>query len=516
MSLPESSLTPGRAGREPRGRPALVDQFLARAADTHPMAPAVHDGHDRWTYAELADASRAAAAWLLGLGVSAGDRIVVRATPKRSLLALLYGCLQIGGVFVPVNTAIRNYQLAHVLADAEPALFVGDDPEQLDWVSQTVPVRPLAEVREAAEQPGAVPHGLSAPERSPDDLALLLYTSGSTAQPKAVACPHAAVSFAVLAVADRLRYGSDDVVFCRLPLSFDYGLYQVFLSAWAGCEVVLASATGDMRLLTDLRETGATVVPIVPSLGEMLLTLARRDRDVAPTRVRLFTNTGEHLSQRTIDQLRERFPGAGVQLMFGTTECKRITIMEPDGDLARPDSVGRVLEGTSVRIVDENGRALPLGQTGEITVRGPHLMAGYWRSHELTERAYHVDPNDGERVLHTGDFGHLDADGYLYFSGRRDHVFKRRGTRTSVLEIESAARSLTGVREVAVLPPSDRRDAVLYIVGDITPEKALSRLSKLLDPAKVPSVCRVVEALPLTANGKVARPLLNEWENERP
>ncbi|MFJ5863678.1 class I adenylate-forming enzyme family protein [Streptomyces parvus] len=491
----------------------LVDQLLARATSSHPEAPAVRDGQGCWTYAELTGASRAVAAWLLGCGVAAGDRVVVRATPSRALIALLYGCLRIGAVFVPVNTAMRRYQLAHVLDDAAPELFVSDDPEQLEWASRTVATRPLDAVRAAAvQEPAADRVEPALPERSAADLAMLLYTSGSTAQPKAVACPHAAVSFAVRAVADRLGYRPDDVVFCRLPLSFDYGLYQVFLSALAGCEVVLADSVSDMRLLVDVRKAGASVVPIVPSLGGMLLTLATRDS--APTRVRLFTNTGEHLPRHTVEQLRARFPGAQVQLMFGTTECKRITIMEPGGDLARPDSVGRALAGTSVHVVGEDGVRLPPGQLGEITVRGPHLMAGYWRAPELTARTFRSDPDSGERVLHTGDFGHLDAEGYLYFSGRRDQVFKRRGTRTSVLEIESAARVLTGVRDAAVLPPSGHRDAVLYVVGDTTPEEALTGLGELLDPGKVPTVCRVVEALPLTANGKVSRQLLQDWESE--
>jgi acyl-coenzyme A synthetase/AMP-(fatty) acid ligase len=142
-------------------------------------------------------------------------------------------------------------------------------------------------------------------------------------------------------------------------------------------------------------------------------------------------------------------------------------------------------------------------------------MAGYWRSPELTAETYRVDEDADERVLYTGDFGHVDADGYLYFSGRRDQVFKRRGTRTSVVEIEEAARSLPGVREAAVLPPSSHRDAVLYLAGDTTPRQALTELGQLLDPAKVPALCRVVEVLPLTPNGKISRPLLEEWENTR-
>jgi amino acid adenylation domain-containing protein len=479
--------------------------LLSSVATHAPDRTALRDRAGTVSRAELARLADAAAVWLGKQGVRHGDRVLVRATADRITVAALFGCLRSGAVFVPYSTDTTRYQLDHLLADAEPAFLLTDDVRQLGW----------ADVR------GGIPAGLLAaadttapevPDRTitPDDLALLLYTSGSTSRPKAVACTHGQVSFAANAVASSVRYHPEDVVFCRVPLSFDYGLYQTFLTFLAGGTLVLSDSSRDSRLLSDLAAHQATVLPVVPSLATMLLTLATRPNRPELPALRLFTNTGEHLSPAVVAALRRAFPTAGVQLMFGTTECKRITVLEIDGDLEHPGSVGRPLRGTSVHIVGVDGRELPPGQTGEITVRGPHLMAGYWRAPELTAERYRVD-DAGERFLLTGDFGHVDADGHLYFEGRRDHLFKLRGVRTSTVEIEEAAGTLPEVTQAAVLTPTPDREAVLCVVTSVTPEEVLAALRERLGPAKVPASCRVVDAIPLTANGKMDRVALRRF-----
>ena len=466
-----------------------------------PDEPALRDSAGMLRRVDLARLADATARWLADRGVRHGDRVVVRASAGRATVAVLFGCLRIGAVFVPYSRDMTRYQLTELVEDAEPALLLTDDPRQLGWAA--VRSHPTADLPTTGT--GDVPDVTVAP----DDLALLLYTSGSTAKPKAVACTHAQVLFAANAVASVVRYRRDDVVLCRLPLSFDYGLYQVFLTFMAGGTLVLSDASRDSRLLADLAAHAVTVMPIVPSLATMLLKLATRRTGRPETRVRLFTNTGEHLSPATADELRGAFPGAGVQMMFGTTECKRICVLEVDGDRERPGSVGRAIPGTSVHILGEDGRELPPGETGEISVRGPHLMNGYWRAPEQTAQRYRVDDGTGERFLLTGDFGHLDADGYLYFEGRRDHLFKMRGVRTSTVEIEAAARTVPEVVQAAVLPPTPQREAVLCVVTTAAPEDVLKALRELVGPAKTPATCQVVEAMPLTANGKVDRRALS-------
>ncbi len=492
-------LKPGM--RSSNGNGDVLHDFLDNTATHHAHASAVTDSSGSWTYAELASASTAIAKWLIDKGVQPGDRVAARAIAHRAVAALLFGCSRIGAIFVPVSPSLKSYQLETILDDAEPALFLTDDPSQREWSPvRTHDLVATVMALEAHSRPSAVSDLTNSQQP-----VLLFYTSGSTAAPKGVLCTHRQVCFAAHAIAERLRYQSGDVVWCRLPLSFDYGLYQILLSTVAGCELVLADTCQHAGLLAELRRCGATVVPLVPSLATMLLTLARRhsDRELPP--IRLFTNTGEHLPTTTARELRARFPGAGVQMMYGTTECKRISIGDVDGDLTRPNSVGRPLTGTSVQIVDDANLTVPPGEIGEITVRGPHLMTGYWRDPQLTSQTYRTDPATHEWALHTGDYGWLDADGYLYFHARYDNIFKRRATRVSTTEIEAAAEALPGVHTAVATPPTADRDLALYITGTSTPADVLRALRTMLDPAKVPTTCHHLDTLPLTPNGKIDR-----------
>ncbi|WP_399930744.1 class I adenylate-forming enzyme family protein [Streptomyces kanamyceticus] len=486
-----------------------VHILLDRAASSRPAAPAVRDTDGAWTYAELDAAADAWAHWLTAQGVRRGERVLARLGNNRAFVALLFGALRAGAVFVPIGTAMKSFHLKRVLQDAEPALVVtaGADTELLRTFTDA-PVHDVARVRLPADGEGAPTGRRVGGRTADDDLALLVYTSGSTASPKGVMSPHRTVLFATAAIADRLRYRHDDVVLNVIPFSFDYGLYQIFLTVAAGAELVLPGADSHVALVARLHEDRVTVVPVVPSLAQLLLRLVARDRRAAPP-VRLFTSTGEALSGSVLRGLRTAFPSAEVAPMYGTTECKRVTILEPGEERARPHSVGRALAGTEVLVLDTAGRPLPPGETGEITVRGPHVMAGYWRAPELTRERFRPDPATGLPVLHTGDFGHLDADGYLYIQGRRDDLFKRRGVRTSALEIEAAALDVPGVRAAALLPPAEGKDMLLVVAGGLPAAEVLGRLAERLEPAKVPPACHVLPELPLTPHGKTDKQRLS-------
>ncbi|MFC3575133.1 class I adenylate-forming enzyme family protein [Streptomyces yaanensis] len=485
--------------------------FLGRAAALWPAESAVRDREKAWSYGHLDAASRAVEQRLDALGIRPGDRVLARIGSVCEFLALLYGTWRHGATFVPISPAMKGYHLKSVLADSEPALIVTTRAEATS--ADGVPWPQDATVFTVDDFDFTPAESSAGPARPvpADRLALLIYTSGSTSAPKAVACPHAPVAFAARAIQARLGYRQDDVVLTAVPLSFDYGLYQALLCALTGAELLLSDADEHARLLGYARDRGATVVPLVPSLGELLVRLTARDQ--RPTAIRLFTNTGAALNAPLIAQLRDRFPGARVAPMFGTTECKRMTILEPDGDLAKPGSCGPALPGTEILILDDDGRPLPAHEIGEIAVRGPHVMAGYWRAPEPTALRFRPGP-DGRITLHTGDYGWLDRDGHLYFQGRRDDLFKRRGTRMSAIEIEAAALDVEGIREAALLVPEAGRDMVLFTVGEPTAEQVLAKLAERLEAAKVPDVCHVLPALPLTPNGKTDRKRLKAMLEE--
>ncbi|MFJ6486748.1 MULTISPECIES: AMP-binding protein [unclassified Streptomyces] len=479
-----------------------MHELLTEAVADSAQSRAVSDDTGTWTYAELDAHAHAFADWLAEQGLVPGDRLVVQLPTTRELVAMFYGASRSGVVFVPLNPGMKTFHLAPVLENSEPALvIVTADAEETVRDLTPALVREYGAAWTEVEKHAEIDARPPAAEISADDPAVLVYTSGSTAAPKAVICPHAQITFVSEALEGVIGYRPDDVVFCRFPISWDYGLYKVLLSTIGRSEIVLADGASDLVLLRRIRESGATIVPIVPSLAAMILRLAEREENPAPT-VRMFSNTGAALPQTTIDALRAKFPGSRVVRQYGQTESKRITVMPPEQEKERPDSVGRAVPGTQVLILDADGAPLPAGETGEIVAVGPHVMPGYWRNPELSAKTFRPGPDDGALRLHTGDYGWLDEDGYLYFDGRRDDMFKRKGVRMSTTEIESAAADIHGVRAAVVLPPTDERDLVLFVEADRAKHEILRELTFRLEAQKVPSVCHVLDAIPLTPNGK--------------
>ncbi|MGQ0841542.1 class I adenylate-forming enzyme family protein [Actinokineospora sp.] len=479
---------------------ALLHTLLDDRARRTPDGTAVRRGDRRWTYAELRARSVAAAGWLARHGVERGDRVLVLDHNDMETVALVYAASRVGASYVVVSARTRPYLLGHILSDCAPRLVLGGTEAAAQARELTAaPVFTLAELPDADE------YGWS-----PDDSGLLasepvslIYTSGSTALPKAVVSTHQQVLFAVDAIAGRLGYRSDDVVLCCLPLAFDYGLYQAFLSCAAGATLVLGvdqdAAAGLLRRIVEDR---VTVLPLVPSLAVMLCNLLRRAAEPPP--LRMVTNTGANLSPALSATMRELVPGLAVVGMFGLTECKRVAIGEPDLDRTRPGAVGRALPGTEAFVVGPDGDRLPAGEVGELVVRGPHVMAGYWNAPELTAARFRRDYL-GRTALHTGDRCRMDADGYLYFVGRGDEVYKQNGFRISTAEVEAAAADIPGVLLAIALPACDEHGARLAVTGEITRERLAKELRVRMEDAKVPPECLVLESLPLTTNGKIDR-----------
>lgn len=484
--------------------PTVLSDLLDTAAARHPDAPAITAGQRTDSYADLAARSRRAAGWLTARGIGRRDRVVVLTHDHGLQVPVLFGCARIGAIFVLLHEELADPTVLHVLTDTEPALLITDRPAAATEARRLgVPVVPATAARDGVDvtDPVDPPRPLSV------DPVCLIYTSGSTGLPNAVVSTHGQMVFAARAIQSQLRYGPGDVVFSLLPLSFDYGLYQIFLAALGGAHVHLGSAQdAGMVLLRRLRDVGATVLPALPALAAILARLLERYGGTVD--LRLITNTGADLPGPTLTRLRRLLPALRVQLMFGLTECKRVSIMPPDGDLARPGACGRPLPGTEVRVVDDDGAPLPPGGIGEIVVRGPHVMAGYWRRPELTARRFHRS-DDLFVELRSGDYGYLDGDGYLYFVGRRDDIYKSRGFRVSATEVEAAALRVPGVAAAALLAPTGQRpEPVLFAVTDLDEPTFRERLREQLEHYKVPRHCELVDALPLNQNGKTDKKAL--------
>lgn len=464
----------------------LVTDALEQSAERRPHAAALLHGNRTWTWRDLEVRTRAVAQLLRAGGVRPGDRVVVDGADEAQTAILLWGVLRAGAAFVCLDPTLPPATRDELVADCEPCLVLG---------------------------PGDVHHGPpsaeACPPVDPEQPATLIYTSGSSGRPKAVVMPHRAVAAAARSIAGYLHLEDDDRILGALPLSFDYGLYQLFLAALAGSAVVLdANPTFVGELLRALREQEITTLPAVPSLFGQLLKRPGFCAERLP-RLRRFTNTGAHLPIPLVREIRRRFPAADLYLMYGLTECKRVSFLPPSEVDAHPGSVGYAMEGCEVAVVDEMGRRVARGEDGELVVRGSHLMTGYWRRPEETARTLRRGPWPGEPCLWTGDRFRQDEDGRLYCLGRRDSVFKARGQKVAPSAVEAVLEECPEVREAVVLGLPDPRgdhEVHAFVIAPEGDARALSQhCRRRLPRHQWPTGIHPVAQLPRNARGKVDR-----------
>jgi acyl-CoA synthetase (AMP-forming)/AMP-acid ligase II len=349
----------------------------------------------------------------------------------------------------------------------------------------------------------------------PLDLAAIIYTSGSTGTPKGVMQTHHAMVFTLGSLIEYLRLTQDERILCVLPLSFDYGLYQLLMAVALGaCLVLERSFTFLGQVLSRVREEQITVFPGVPTIFATLLAAHRRSALQFPAVTRV-TNTAAALPDEFAGGLREIFPNALLYKMYGLTECKRVSYLEPELIDSKPGSVGKAIPGTEVYLLSAEGNPVPPGEAGILYVRGPHVMTGYWNRPDLTDEMLEPGKLPGERVLCTHDLFRMDEEGYLYFVGRTDDIIKSRGEKVSPIEVENALHRIPGVREAAVVGVPDPllgQAIRAYVVADpsagLTAQSLRADSAAFLDAYMVPTQVILCASLPRNPNGKVNKRLL--------
>ncbi|MEX0729544.1 MAG: class I adenylate-forming enzyme family protein [Aquisalimonadaceae bacterium] len=483
---------------------SLVHGLLDHAADAFPENIAIETGDQAITYSQLRSISADYAHWMRLHGIKAGSRVVLAAENSVATVAMLFGALALRAGVCPIHPSAPAKQRTYIAGDADAQAVIcrqdgglmADTPVGALPVPDFVAAKGLNSVYDSLQSfsPGAIS----------EDLACLIYTSGSTGRPKGVTCLHRQVRFAVTAIAESLDYRPEDKIFVALPLSFDYGLYQVFLGLQIGATVYLADPiSAGPTMIKELITTQATVLPAVAPMLDNLVVLAKRKVNELAG-LRLITTTGAAVPPATVDALRRTLPNLSFQLMYGLTECKRATINPPDADLGRPGSCGLPLPGTTVFVIDDDGNRVADGTVGQIVVRGENVMAGYWNNQEQTAKCY-LTRNATMRELRTGDYGWIDPEGFLFFSGRRDDIFKQRGFRVSCSEIEAAACALDGVTCAVLVPPEGKRQSVLFVTFEHDEFDVIARLQEALEDYKIPGKCLGLGDMPITRNGKFDR-----------
>ena len=503
----------------------LVHEFLENSADRLPNKVALVCDGKRLTYGEIESHANQLANTLKAQGLKRGERVILYLPNCVELVIGIFAALKAGGVFVVVNPTTKYNKLVYIANNCEASALITQGRQSAMTQQLAVQVPSLKMTFLTSPSPSDLPspnsfaletvltEGLAERPQKINidlDLACLIYTSGSTGEPKGVMSDHSNVVFATSSIIEYVGNQEDDIVIDVLPLSFDYGLYQLLMVFKFGGTLVLEKGfTYPAAILKRIQEERVTGFPGVPTIFAVLVQMDLGAYDLSS--LRYLTNTAAALPPAHITRLRDKFPWAKLFSMYGLTETKRTLYLPPKQLDKRPGSVGIAIPGTEVWIEDEDGHRLGPGQTGELVVRGRHVMRGYWNAPELSAQRYRPGPIPGERVCYTGDLFRMDEEGFLYFVARKDDIIKSRGEKVAPKEVENVLYSLPGVKEAAVIGVPDpilgeAVKAFVVVEGtELTEADVLRHCRANLEDLMLPKYVEFLSELPKTSSGKIKK-----------
>jgi amino acid adenylation domain-containing protein len=508
----------------------LVRDFLEGSAAHRPAKVALVCEGTRFTYGELDAMANRLANFFINAGVRRGDRVVIFLENGVEAVLSIFATLKASAVFVVVNRTTKADKLEFILNNCQAAALITDSAAGfgavVERVRRAAPTLKTMVVCGPHANPGhasdssttsfeviqATSQTTCPPRENIDlDLACLIYTSGSTGEPKGVMSDQSNVVFASGSIIQYLANVESDVVIDVLPLSFDYGLYQLLMTFRFGGTLVLErSFTYPAVVLDRIQKERVTGFPGVPTLFGWLVKMDLSGFDLSS--LRYLTNTAAALPPSHILGIRRKFPHARLFSMYGLTETKRTLYLPPEELDRRPDSVGIPIPGTEAWLEDERGNRLPPGKVGELVVRGRHVMRGYWEAPAASAQRYRPGPFPGERLCYTGDLFRQDEAGFFYFVGRRDDILKSRGEKVAPKEVENVLQELPEVRQAAVIGVPDEVlgqaiKAILVLNGgaQLTVPKVLAYCRSHLEDYMVPQQVEFRDSLPINASGKIAK-----------
>jgi len=519
----------------------LLNHLIETTARASPDARALTCGERHLSYRELQHQLHTTAAGLQQtLGLELGTRIAIYLPKQLETVLALFGSVLAGGIFVPVNPLLKPAQVAHLIDDCGAAMLI----TSVDRATLLADVLPACKslqhliITDGAARPEASPsltvtnwqalqsdNQLVHPHITENSIAAILYTSGSTGQPKGVMLSHRNLVLGAESVAQYLDTRTSDRLLAVLPLSFDYGLNQLITAFHAGASVVLMNYLLPRDIVRTVSRERITTLAGVPSLWMQLASL---DWPIDITEhLHTLTNSGGHLPVPVIKNLQQRLPASRLFLMYGLTEAFRSSYLPPEELAIRPTSIGKAIPHAELAVVHPDGTACAPDEPGELVHAGPLVAQGYWSNPAATERHFRSPPaamqnhNASEKVLWSGDTVTMDADGYLYFVGREDDMIKTSGYRVSPTEVEEVLHASERVNEAIVfgVPHPTLGQAIVAIItpatttqaGEAQAEEAtftqqlLNNCRAALPAFMLPTHIEHRQQLPKTPNGKIDR-----------
>lgn len=509
--------------------PTTLVDYLENAVLIYPNKTALVIDGLRMTYSEIYHKVKQLAQGLLTLGLLRGDRVIICLDNRVETVIAIWAVWMADGVVSIIHPDTAKKKINYIIEDSAAAFMFIKGEKNISQAADNCP----DSLKKIVVVEGDVKHekvirfnelltsfGEQKYKRKTIDidLAAIIYTSGSTGLPKGVMLTHRAMLTASTSIFSYLKIQPTDIVISALPLSFDYGLYQVILTFLAGATLVQEKDfTWPVSFLKKMAAEKATLFPGVATMFSILGNyLDQVDFDFDS--LRCVTNTGAVLLPKHISLIKSLFPKAVIFSMYGLTECKRCTYLPPADIDKKPNSVGVAIPNTEMWIVDEQDNKAGAKQIGQLVIRGSTIMQGYWNKPVESERVLKSGPFPGEKILYTGDYGYLDDDGYFYFCGRIDEVVKRYGEKVSLREIEETVYLLPAVSEVAVIdfPDDILGVSIVAFISSLNNQTSLKdavmqHCQKLLAKSHWPKEVFIFPELPKNSNGKLDKSALKEW-----
>ena len=508
-----------------------IGDTLTRSASRMPEKIAVIDGEKRYSYRELNSEANQLAWSFSAYGLSRGDSVALMAGNCAEFLITYYACAKLGVICVPVNLGWKSPEISYVLKHSQAKAVVVESHlvpllreslDKSDQISLAVVTRGLVDEFEpgsdsrtwvSLEDFSSLSVSLE-PEFFVDDRdpVSYLYTSGTTSAPKCVASSHLSVYLESMTVDVEMGLKASDKSVALMPLFHTAQLNGIVTPLLIlGASIILLRGFNPDILLDVIEKEGATHIFCLPMMYRALL--ARDDIEKRNfSTLELATYAMAPMPDGDLKRAIEVF-GCNFALAFGQTEMAPVTtVFKPEFQLDYAGSVGQAAVNTQVEIMDDYGRILPWGMSGEIVYRSPHALEGYARNEEATREVFAFG------WFHSGDIGHFDHDGFLWFEDRKKDVIKTGGENVASIEVEKAIYdTVDGVQEVVVigLPHSHWGEAITAIVtkrpgADLTEDDLLATLKEQLSGFKTPKAVIFLDEMPRTSTGKVQKHILRE------
>ena len=509
----------------------LLHRLIARSAEQTPAKPALRLKGKELSYAELWAAVNGLAAALLDMGLARNDRVAVYLGKEYEAVIGMFAAAAAGAVFVPVNPGLKAKQVGYILRDCTVRCLItsSDRARSLAGVMPACPALEhlivtggdlLQDSNQNQHRWREVSaHGQATlPPRIDTDMAAILYTSGSTGNPKGVVLSHRNMVCGALSVAEYLENTPEDRILAILPFSFDYGLSQLTTAFSVGASVVMVDYLRPRDVVAALARERCTGLAAVPPVWNQLVQLEWA-AGVAE-HLRYITNSGGAMPLNATRALQQLLPRTSVYLMYGLTEAFRSTYLPPSEVTQRPESMGKAIPNAEIMVVREDGSECAVDEPGELVHRGSLVALGYWNDAQKTAERFKPAPGqpaglvNPELAVWSGDRVRRDADDYLYFVGRADEMIKTSGYRVSPTEVEEELFASGMVSDAAAFGVTHTMlgQAIIAVCQAKHPGATAAQLidhcKKELPSYMVPSHIELVTSMPKNPNGKIDRSAL--------